>query len=64
MTTGETGANTILQRFGCDSSGKVVSVDDSGNSGATFAAYDYLRNAHIDDANPIDSAVRTLYKLQ
>ncbi|MDD3400152.1 MAG: hypothetical protein PHT58_00785 [Eubacteriales bacterium] len=53
-------AGSIYQRFSYDSSGRLVAVDYSTNSGTNYTTYYYQRNAQGDVINLLDSADTTI----
>ena len=53
-------AGTVYQRFSYDSSGKVVAVDYSDDSGEHYTTYYYLRNGQGDIVKLIDNSGNTV----
>ncbi|MDD3400620.1 MAG: hypothetical protein PHT58_03150 [Eubacteriales bacterium] len=53
-------AGSIYQRFSYDSSGRLVAVDYSTNSGSTYTTYYYLRNAQGDVIKLLDGSGNTV----
>ncbi|MDD3400154.1 MAG: RHS repeat-associated core domain-containing protein [Eubacteriales bacterium] len=53
-------AGSIYQRFSYDSSGRLVAVDYSTNSGSTYTTYYYVRNGQGDIIKLIDGSGNTV----